>query len=49
MKVLIYVFALLLLISTVEAQSDTAIAKSGDAIEMLFPKGKSKSIDTQLR
>jgi peptidoglycan/xylan/chitin deacetylase (PgdA/CDA1 family) len=44
MKVIIYVFALLLLISTAEAQSDTAVAKSGNPIEMLFPQGKTKAL-----
>ena len=44
MKVIISVFALLLSISTAEAQTDTAIAQSGYPIEMLFPQGKTKAL-----
>lgn len=44
MKVRIVVFAFLLLRCAAEAQTDTAIAKSGEAIEMLFPQGKSKAL-----
>jgi peptidoglycan/xylan/chitin deacetylase (PgdA/CDA1 family) len=44
MKVIISIFALLLSISTTEAQTDTAIAQSGYPIEMLFPQGKTKAL-----
>ncbi len=37
-------FVFLLLLNTVEGQTDTAIAKSDIPIEMLFPQGKSKAL-----
>lgn len=44
MKIIISVFALILSINTAKTQTDTAIAKSGEPIEMLFPQGKTKAL-----
>ncbi|MHA8067335.1 polysaccharide deacetylase family protein [Aquirufa sp. ROCK2-A2] len=44
MKLIIFVFAILLSINATKAQSDMSIAKSGLPIEMLFPQGKTKAL-----
>lgn len=44
MKIIISVFFFLFSINTAKAQTDTAIAKSGYPIEMLFPQGKTKAL-----
>lgn len=38
------VFAFVLAVNTATAQTDTAIAKSGEPIEMLFPQAKTKAL-----
>ena len=44
MKIVITAFVFILSLNTVAGQADTAIAKSGTPIEMLFPQGKSKAL-----
>jgi peptidoglycan-N-acetylglucosamine deacetylase len=44
MKIIISIFAFILSINVAKAQTDTAIAKSGEPIEMLFPQGKTKAL-----
>lgn len=44
MKIIISVFAFILSINAAKAQTDTAIAKSGVPIEMLFPQGRTKAL-----
>jgi peptidoglycan/xylan/chitin deacetylase (PgdA/CDA1 family) len=44
MKIVTLAFVFILLLNTVVGQTDTAIAKSGSPIEMLFPQGKSKAL-----
>jgi len=44
MKIVLLPVVCILLLNTVVAQRDTAIAKSGAPIEMLFPEGKSKAL-----
>jgi len=44
MKKYIPVFAFILIINTAKSQADTAIAKSGNPVEMLFPQGKTKAL-----
>lgn len=44
MKIIITAFVLILTTNTIKAQTDTAISKSGNPIEMLFPQGKTKAL-----
>ena len=44
MKIILLAFLLIFSLGTVLGQTDTAIAKSGTPIEMLFPQGKSKAL-----
>lgn len=44
MKIIISIFAFILSINAAKAQTDTAIAKSGVPIEMLFPQGRTKAL-----
>jgi peptidoglycan/xylan/chitin deacetylase (PgdA/CDA1 family) len=44
MKIVTLAFVCTLLLNTVVGQTDSAIAKSGTPIEMLFPEGKSKAL-----
>ena len=44
MKIIIPAFIFLLATSVTKAQTNAAIAKSGNPIEMLFPEGKAKAI-----
>ena len=44
MKIVIPAFVFIISLNTVVGQTDTAIAKSGTPIEMLFPQGKSKAL-----
>lgn len=44
MKTIITAFVFMLMVSFAKAQTDTAIAKTGDPIEMLFPQGKTKAL-----
>jgi peptidoglycan/xylan/chitin deacetylase (PgdA/CDA1 family) len=44
MKIIISLLVLMLSINAAKAQIDTAIAKSGNPIEMLFPQGKTKAL-----
>ena len=44
MKIIILAFVVALSLNTAVAQTDTAIAKSGTPIEMLFSQGKSKAL-----
>lgn len=44
MKIIISVFAFILSINAAQAQTDSAIAKSGVPIEMLFPQGRTKAL-----
>ncbi len=44
MKIIIAALVFILSINLAVAQTDTAIAKTGDPIEMLFPQGKTKAL-----
>jgi len=44
MKIIMLAFVVVLSLNTAVAQTDTAIAKSGTPIEMLFSQGKSKAL-----
>jgi len=44
MKIITSLLVLMLSINAAKAQIDTAIAKSGNPIEMLFPQGKTKAL-----
>lgn len=44
MKIIITAFAFILTTNVIKAQTDTAIAKSGNPIDMLFPQGKTKAL-----